>query len=60
MDFFRFLFSKRFLKHLLLAVGRPLEEVEKLAWGLLTLGIETGERVGIWSPNCAEWRPSPW
>ena len=29
--------------------------VEEVARGLLTLGIEPGERVGIWSPNNAEW-----
>ena len=29
--------------------------VEELARGLLALGIEPGERVGIWSPNNAEW-----
>ncbi len=23
--------------------------------GLLALGLEPGERIGIWSPNCAEW-----
>ncbi len=30
-------------------------EVEKLAAGLLALGIEPGDRVGIWAPNCSEW-----
>jgi fatty-acyl-CoA synthase len=29
--------------------------VEEVARGLLALGIEPGERVGIWSPNNAEW-----
>ena len=29
--------------------------VDRLAAGLLTLGLEVGDRVGIWSPNCAEW-----
>jgi fatty-acyl-CoA synthase len=31
------------------------EEVDILASGLLALGIGTGERVGIWSPNRVEW-----
>ena len=31
------------------------EQVERLAAGLLGIGIETGDRVGIWSPNCYEW-----
>ena len=26
-----------------------------MARGLLAVGLETGDRVGIWSPNCAEW-----
>ncbi len=26
-----------------------------LACGLLCLGLERGDRVGIWAPNCAEW-----
>jgi fatty-acyl-CoA synthase len=30
-------------------------EVDKLAAGLLSLGLEPGDRVGIWSPNNAEW-----
>ena len=32
-----------------------LIEIEKLAKGLLALGIEAGDRVGIWAPNCYEW-----
>jgi fatty-acyl-CoA synthase len=30
-------------------------DVDALALGLLRLGIEKGDRVGIWAPNCAEW-----
>lgn len=30
-------------------------EVDKLATGLLALGIESGDRVGIWGPNSYEW-----
>lgn len=30
-------------------------EIERLATGLLALGIEPGDRVGIWAPNCYEW-----
>src|SRR5437867_5678030 len=30
-------------------------EVRRAALGLLTLGVEKGDRVGIWSANCAEW-----
>jgi fatty-acyl-CoA synthase len=30
-------------------------EVERVACSLLALGIEKGDRVGIWAPNCAEW-----
>ena len=30
-------------------------EVEKLASGLLALGLGPGDRVGIWAPNCSEW-----
>jgi len=28
---------------------------DAFASGLLALGLEPGDRVGIWSPNCAEW-----
>ncbi len=31
------------------------DDVDRLARALLALGIARGERVGIWSPNCAEW-----
>lgn len=27
----------------------------ELAFSLLALGLEAGDRVGIYSPNCAEW-----
>ncbi len=35
--------------------GELGERVDRLASGLLAAGIEKGDRVGIWSPNCAEW-----
>ncbi len=31
------------------------EAVDRVARGLLALGLEKGDRLGIWSPNCAEW-----
>ncbi|MBP7334864.1 AMP-binding protein [Niveispirillum sp.] len=31
------------------------ERADRLAAGLLALGLEPGDRVGIWSPNRAEW-----
>jgi fatty-acyl-CoA synthase len=30
-------------------------DTDTLARGLIATGIEAGDRVGIWSPNCAEW-----
>ncbi|MCH8257386.1 MAG: AMP-binding protein [Proteobacteria bacterium] len=32
-----------------------VQQVNRLATGLLRLGIEPGDRVGIWSPNRYEW-----
>ena len=31
------------------------EDVDVIARGLMALGIDRGERVGIWAPNCPEW-----
>jgi fatty-acyl-CoA synthase len=31
------------------------ERVDRLARGLVAAGLEAGDRVGIWAPNCAEW-----
>jgi fatty-acyl-CoA synthase len=30
-------------------------DVDALARGLIGAGIEKGDRVGVWAPNCAEW-----
>jgi len=31
------------------------QQINKLAMGLLSLGVKPGDRVGIWSPNNIEW-----
>jgi fatty-acyl-CoA synthase len=31
------------------------EQVDLHARALMALGVNTGDRVGIWSPNCAQW-----
>ena len=35
--------------------GELGRRVDDLAAGLATLGLERGDRIGIWSPNTAEW-----
>ena len=30
-------------------------EIDVIARGLMAKGVETGDRVGIWAPNCAQW-----
>jgi fatty-acyl-CoA synthase len=54
----------RFPDHLALVVrhqgirwtwSQYLREIDRLAAGLLSLGIMPGDRVGIWSPNRVEW-----
>jgi fatty-acyl-CoA synthase len=35
--------------------GELGRRVDELAAGLLSLGLERGDRVGVWSPNMSEW-----
>jgi len=35
--------------------GELKTRVDAFAAGLLALGLNPGDRVGIWAPNCAEW-----
>ena len=35
------------------------QRVDNLAAGLLRLGLKPGDRIGIWSQNCAEWVLTP-
>jgi fatty-acyl-CoA synthase len=30
-------------------------EIDVVARGLMAMGIEKGDRVGVWAPNCAQW-----
>ncbi|WP_339490734.1 AMP-binding protein [Pseudomonas sp. EL_65y_Pfl2_R95] len=31
------------------------EEVNRTAQALMALGLKTGDRIGVWAPNCAQW-----
>jgi fatty-acyl-CoA synthase len=35
--------------------GSLRERVDAAALGLLGFGLKPGDRIGVWSPNCAEW-----
>jgi fatty-acyl-CoA synthase len=35
--------------------GELNDEIDLVARGLMAIGIQPGERVGIWAPNCPEW-----
>ena len=38
-----------------LTYGEFAVEVGRVARGLMALGVEKGDRIGIWAPTCAEW-----
>ena len=42
-------------QHLRYTWAELRDEVDRCARGLLALGIQKGQRVGIWAPNRAEW-----
>ena len=42
-------------QQLRLTYGQLRQRVDALACGLMRLGLKAGERIGIWSPNNAEW-----
>ena len=35
--------------------GELNADIDTVARGLMSLGVQPGERVGVWAPNCAEW-----
>jgi fatty-acyl-CoA synthase len=35
-------------------------QVDRCARALIALGVDKGQRVGIWAPNCAEWAITQW
>lgn len=42
-------------QNLRLSYGELAEQVDRFAIGLDGLGLQKGDRIGIWAPNCAEW-----
>jgi fatty-acyl-CoA synthase len=42
-------------QHICWTYRELLARADRLATGFLKLGIKAGDRIGIWSPNCAEW-----
>ncbi|WP_394761359.1 AMP-binding protein [Phenylobacterium sp.] len=42
-------------QHIRWTYGEMQTRVDALAAGLLALGLEPGDRIGVWAPNCAEW-----
>ncbi len=38
-----------------IAYAQLAPEVDRYARGFVAAGVETGDRVAIWAPNCAEW-----
>ena len=42
-------------QHVRLSYAELHQKVDAFACSLLALGLEKGDRLGIWSPNCVEW-----
>lgn len=42
-------------QHIRYTYSQLKEKVDECARALLALGMEKGDRLGVWAPNCAEW-----
>lgn len=42
-------------QHIRYTYSQLREKVDECAKALLALGLEKGDRCGVWAPNCAEW-----